>query len=88
MSEKNKTKLFKHIAIYIFAFLLLFGVFQVVEWVRAGNLNPSATPAASMNDLEDVYNVTVGTYDSSGVSADADGSILEQLKSIKDGFGM
>lgn len=88
MPEKSKTKIFKYAAIYIVALFLLFGVFQVVSRVRAGNLNPGASPAATMDSLEDVYNITVGTYDSSGVSADADGDILEQLKAIKERMGM
>lgn len=89
MSEKNtKLKYFKRIAIYVFAFFLLLGLFKVVGWVRAGSLNPTAAPAASMNSLEDVWNVVAGTYDASGVSANADGNILEQLKDIKDNFGL
>ncbi|MDD5043610.1 MAG: hypothetical protein PHD51_02985 [Patescibacteria group bacterium] len=89
MSEKNiKLKCFKRIAIYVFAFFLLLGLFKVVDWVRAGSLNPTAAPATSMNSLEDVWNVVVGTYDSSAVDANANGSILEQLKDIKEGLGM
>lgn len=88
MPAKNKTKFFKHAAIYIIAFILLFSIFKAIEWARAGNLNPDAAPAAGMNTLEEIYGVTDGAYDASGVSADANGSIMEQLKAIKDGLGM
>ncbi|MEK7606847.1 MAG: hypothetical protein AAB444_01450 [Patescibacteria group bacterium] len=73
--------------IYLTAAILIIGMMQFFA-VRAGSLNPSATPVGTMKTTEESYNVIVGTNDASGVSANINGDILQQLKAVRNGFGL
>lgn len=55
---------------------------------NAGNLNPpSGAPTPTMNSLQELGSVLVGSADTSGISADIDGNINEQLKYIASVIG-
>lgn len=73
-TKKALNKIYK-----LFLFLIAIGisVFIARLIVKAGSLTPSASPASTMNALSDVYNVLVGTYDSSGVSASSTGDAFQ-----------
>ncbi len=48
----------------------------------AGTLAPSASPAATMYTLTQLYNAVASTFDSSGISANQNGSLMGMLKYI------
>ena len=73
--------------LYFIAAAIILGTLQFFA-VRAGSLNPSASPAASMNSVDSIYQVIAGTNDASAVSANINGDIQQQLKAIKNGFGL
>lgn len=75
------------LALYFIAAAIVIGTLQFFA-VRAGSLNPSASPAASMESADDIYQVVAGTNDASAVSANINGNILQQLKAVKNGFGL
>jgi hypothetical protein len=62
----------------------VFLVMTLFRLADAGSLTPSTAPAATMNSIEEIYESLVGTYDSSAVVADDDGSALEISKCIID----
>ncbi|MFH1098651.1 MAG: hypothetical protein V1723_01885, partial [Candidatus Uhrbacteria bacterium] len=53
----------------------------------AGSLTPSAAPVGTMKSLQEVYDSVAGTFDSSGISASASGSLIQQLKYIVANIG-
>ena len=78
----------KRVLFYILTFLIIAALFEGINFVLAGSLNPTAAPAATMHSLEDIYNRMAGTYDASGETADANGTVMEQLRQIKENMGM
>ncbi len=64
------------IAISVFVIVVAFRV------VGAGVLSPVAAPAGTMKSAADLYDVLVGTYDSSSVVASRQGSALQVTKCI------
>lgn len=63
--------------------IVLISVLAVYAVVEAGSLTPSASPAATMKSLEDIWNRISGSDDTSGISADEDGDIVERLEFIQ-----
>ncbi|MEK7616120.1 MAG: tail fiber domain-containing protein [Patescibacteria group bacterium] len=56
--------------------------------VFAGSLNPSSSPASTMYTLSQIFNPLASTsYDSSGFSADQNGSVIEILKYVSANLG-
>ena len=59
---------------------LIFGAFRLST---AGSLTPSASPAGTLNALNEIWNVLASdSYDSSGISADPNGSAIQISKCI------
>jgi hypothetical protein len=48
----------------------------------AGSLTPVVLPASTMQSVEEVYTLLVGTFDSSGVVASKQGGAMEVSKCI------
>lgn len=86
--KRKSMKFSKRILLYFIAFLIIFSVFKIIETVRAGSLTPTASPSATMHSLEDIYNRVAGTYDASSETADANATVLQQLRQIKENMGM
>jgi len=64
-----------------FSVVLIVGLFRLGE---AGSLTPPAAPAGTMNEIEEVYDALVGSYDSSAVVASRNGNALQISKCIID----
>lgn len=65
---------------------LIIAVF--VRSVFAGDLSPSASPASTMHSLEEIWDKLVGSEESTSVTADRDGDVLERLEYvIENGAG-
>lgn len=72
-------KKLRTIAIVVFAALAIFGAFRLTG---AGSLTPSFVPAPTMHDLQELYSVLVGTFDSSAVVASKQGDVMQVTKCI------
>lgn len=56
--------------------------------VTAGSLNPTSAPASTFYTLSQIFNPLASTsYDSSGIAADQNGSVIEILKYINANIG-
>ena len=63
------------VAVVITSFVLRIG--------HAGSLTPASAPGSTMYDLSDVYDpIASGSYNSSAITADRNGSALEIVKCI------
>ena len=72
----------KRVFIVALSTLAVIGILGVVQ---AGSLTPSTSPAGTFYTLGDIFNPLASTgYDSSGISGDSNGSILEIAKCIKE----
>ena len=69
----------RNILVVAAAFLIVFGLFRLTT---AGSLTPSAPPASTMHDLEELYAVLVGNFDSSAVVASRQGDVMQVTKCI------
>ena len=56
----------------------------IITLTLAGSLTPPGAPGSTMNSLEEIYNAIGGIFDSSGLSADEDGNLIENLKYISN----
>lgn len=65
----------------LISFLMIYGT------VQAGSLTPSASPAATMRTLEQIWNRIAGSDDTSGTTADGSGDIIERLQFIQQNLG-
>lgn len=77
--QSSRGNFFRSLAIIVISLMVIGVAFRLVE---AGSLTPSATPASTMNSLEDAYNALVGTFDSSSITKDLNGSALEVSRCI------
>jgi hypothetical protein len=71
------------------ALVILLGFVSIAfafRLVGAGSLTPSALPAGTMNTITEVYDALVGSgsFDSTAVTASANGNALEISKCIID----
>ena len=65
------------VGVLFFSFVFIFAV------ANAGSLTPSASPASTFYTLSEIFNPLANTsYDSSGISADQNGSVIEILRYI------
>lgn len=78
LSFMKLKRIFKYLLLVIIPVAVIYFAFTVM----AGNLSPGAPPASSMKSLDEVYSVLIGTFDSSSVTGDSNGNILELLKCI------
>src|SRR6266404_6353696 len=53
----------------------------------AGSLTPSGVVSTTMNSLGDLYASITGTFDSSGIVANKNGSLVQHLKYIENNLG-
>ncbi len=66
-------------------FTIIISVLIISTIVYAGSLTPPAAPASTMKTLQEIYDSVAGvSFDSSSITADADGSLIENLKYIAD----
>jgi len=66
---------------------VLISVLVIYAIVQAGSLTPSAVPDSTMHSLEDVWNRISGSDDTSSISADGSGDIIERLEFIQQNLG-
>lgn len=80
MQKKPKHGIFFRVSVFIFSgFIVAF----VLRSVEAGSLTPSTSPAGTFYTLGQIFNpLASSSYDSSGISADSQGSALEITKCI------
>src|SRR5688500_10127007 len=65
----------------------LLAVLLLASAVTAGSLTPPGSPSSTMNTLAEIFDSIAGTFDSSSVVADQNGSLIEHLKYIEDNMG-
>ncbi len=73
----RRKMIFKKNKIIFSVLIIIFAVLIVSLKVEAGSLTPSASPGSTMKTLEEIYNPLAGTFDSSSISADLNGSALQ-----------
>lgn len=62
-------------------FIVIGGIFYYINVIRAGSLTPSASPAATMRTVEEVYNALASSsFDNTGLAASLNGSAIEIAK--------
>lgn len=66
---------------------VLISVLMIYGVVQAGSLTPSASPAATMHTLEQIWNRIAGSDDTSGTTADGNGDVIERLQFIQQNLG-
>jgi hypothetical protein len=66
---------------------VLISVLVIYTVVQAGSLTPSASPASTMKSLQDIWNRLAGSDDTSDVSADGSGDVIERLEFIQQNLG-
>jgi len=66
---------------------VLISVLVIYGVVQAGSLTPSASPAATMHTLEQIWNRIAGSDDTSGTTADGNGDVIERLQFIQQNLG-
>lgn len=73
---------------HLIATILIIGIdiltiFAIVKIVEAGSLSPSGAPSATMKSLQNIYDSVASTsFDSSGISANADGNAIQVMRCI------
>lgn len=73
---------------HIIATILIVGIdiltiFAIVKIVEAGSLSPSGPPSGTMKSLQSIYDSVASTsFNSSGVTANKNGSALQLMKCI------
>ncbi len=70
------TKKLKSILIIVIPVLIISTI------VYAGSLDPPGAPGSTMKTLQEVYDSIAGTFNSSSITADQNGSLIENLKYI------
>src|SRR3989344_5010471 len=77
--HKKPSRILKIFSFAAIAMTLLLGA----GMVKAGSLTPSASPAATMRTLQEIYDsIASTTFDSSSISASSTGSLIQHLKYI------
>ena len=66
---------------------VMISVLMIYGVVHAGSLTPSASPAATMKSLQDIWNRIAGSDDTSGTAADGSGDVIERLQFIQQNLG-
>lgn len=80
--QRSVGQFFRSAAIIAVSFFLIAFAFRLVE---AGSLSPSvATTVATMNTSSSSYNALVGTFNSTSITKDLNGSALEISRCIID----
>ena len=70
--------------IFEIGIVITMSVGLLIGFAEAGSLTPSASPAATMQTLQTIYDSIAGTFDSSGVSASSTGSLIANVKYISN----
>src|SRR5688572_7602776 len=66
----------------------LFALFGFSVLAFAGSLTPSSSPASTMNTLEELFDSIAGTFDSSALISDQNGSLIQHLKYIEENLSV
>ncbi len=66
-------------AIVAVSVAVIFGVFRLTI---AGSLTPPSAPAGTLDSVASLSNALFGTFDSTGVTASANGDLLQVTKCI------
>lgn len=69
----------RKILLFVISFAVLGFVFQLSQ---AGSLSPVALPAGTLNTLTEVYEVLVGDFDSSAITASKSGNEIAVAKCV------
>ena len=69
----------RNVFVMLVAVLAVFGIFRLTG---AGSLTPTLAPAATMHDLQELYSVLVGTFDSSSIVPAKQGDAFQVTKCI------
>lgn len=78
--HSHKFRFFRSGLIVIVSVLTIVTIYR---FTSAGSLSPTAAPAGTFSTLREIFNpLASGSYDSSSVTADADGSVLQVVKCI------
>lgn len=79
--SKNRSRYRKTIRVTIELAVIAGGVLYYTHLIRAGSLTPSASPAATMRTVEEVYNsLASSSFSNSGLASDFNGSAIEIAK--------
>jgi len=62
----------------------IIAVFILASVATAGSLSPTATPAATMQTLAEIYTAITTGFNSSAITASSTGSLVQQLKYIQN----
>ena len=88
MKKETLKKIVKYVAWKSFGALIFVAVAGTSLWALAAFSEPTTGPAASIQDFATNVlgaNNTDNSFDSSSVTANADGSVLERLEALEDG---
>jgi endosialidase-like protein len=66
----------------------LFALFGFSVLAFAGSLTPPGSPASTMNTLEELFDSIAGTFDSSALISDQNGSLIQHLKYIEENLSV
>lgn len=78
---QNHNSKFRLLRIAIVLVIATGGVFYYFGVIRAGNLNPSASPAGTFRTLGEIYNSFFGTStDFAAVTASSAGSAIQEAR--------
>lgn len=69
------------------SFVSLASIFLFAVVVSAGSLTPSGVPGSTMHSLAEIYDSIAGTFSSTGIAANQNGSLIENLKFIESQLG-
>lgn len=82
-NDKNENwHFFRRILYDLSVIIISVGVLYVAAVVYAGDLIPPGPVASTLNSLSSIYDVLTGNYDSTGVTPDNNGNVIQILKCI------
>jgi hypothetical protein len=78
-THTGKWSVARNVFVVALSVVIVTMLFRLTE---AGSLNPAAAPASSSESFENLYQAMTGTFDSSGITGDKNGSALQISKCI------
>ncbi len=81
MTTNRKQKIKRIIQDSIIVAVSVGAVVSVMQWVQAGNLNPTGAPASTMRTLSEVYDPLASiSFDASSITANPNGSAIKIMR--------